>query len=195
MLRAAFEELAGARASGVALVAIGGYGRSELSPHSDVDVVLVHADHVPSDEVDALAARLWSALWEAQVPIDQSVRSVAEMTRLAADDFRVAVGALDARSVAGDGGVVLALRATLLAAWRKEARAHLRAMRADRDARIVRSGQLAYEAVPDLKSSGGGLRDLVLLRAIAATWLVDVPAPGSLYWPVKPSRMIAMRLP
>lgn len=177
MLREAFDEIAGAHAGGVALVAIGGYGRSELSPHSDVDVVLVHVDHVDVAEIDALASRLWSSLWEAKVPIDQSVRSVQEMTRLAADDFRVAVGALDARCVAGDGGVVLALRSTLLAAWRKDARTHLRAVRADRDARLARSGQLAYEAVPDLKNSGGGLRDLVLLRAIAATWLVDVPAP------------------
>src|SRR5690606_33840647 len=42
--------------------------------------------------------------------------------------------------------------------------------------RIERSGRLAYEAVPDLKNSAGGLRDAVLLRAIASTWLVDVPA-------------------
>lgn len=172
----AFEDASAEHGSGVALVAIGGYGRSELSPHSDVDVVLVHADHLDPRAMDAVASRLWTSLWEAKVPIDQSVRSVAEMTRLAADDFRVALGALDARCVAGDGGVLLGLRATVLAAWRRDAKANLRAVRADREARLERSGQLAYEAIPDLKNAGGGLRDLVLLRAIAATWLVDVPA-------------------
>ncbi|MFS0885422.1 [protein-PII] uridylyltransferase [Aeromicrobium sp. 179-A 4D2 NHS] len=176
VLREAFERVAGAYATGVALVAIGGYGRGELSPHSDVDVVLVHADHLDPREMDGVASMLWTALWDAKVPIDQSVRSVEEMTGLAGEDFRVALGAIDARLVAGDGGVVVALRSTILATWRREARAQLPAVRADRDARLERSGQLAYEAVPDLKNAGGGLRDLVLLRAIAATWLVDVPS-------------------
>lgn len=176
LLASAFDEVAADVDAGLALVGTGGYGRGELSPHSDVDVVLVHGDHLDAAAVDRIAASLWSALWERQVPIDQSVRSVSEMTTLAADDFRVAMGIIDARTVAGDGGVVLELRSTVLARWRRDARAQLALVRADRDARLDRSGWLAYEAVPDLKNSGGGLRDAVLLRGIAATWLVDVPA-------------------
>ncbi len=176
LLRQAFHEVAGDHQTGLALIALGGYGRGQLSPHSDVDVVLVHAAHVDEAEVDAIAGRLWTALWDAKVPIDQSVRSLDQMAELAQQDFRVAMGVIDARLVGGDGGVVVALRSTVLTGWRRDAKRQLAAVREDRDARLARSGWLAYEAVPDLKSSGGGLRDAVLMRAIAATWLVDVPA-------------------
>ncbi|WP_269456863.1 [protein-PII] uridylyltransferase [Aeromicrobium choanae] len=176
VLREAFAAVAGDIETGLALAAIGGYGRAQLSPHSDVDVVLVHADHLDPAEVDARAAALWSRLWDAKVPLDHSVRSLTEMEQLAATDHRVAIGVVDARYVAGDAGAVVGMRSTVMAGWRREARSRLAQVRQDRDARLERSGQLAYEAVPDLKNSGGGLRDAVLLRAIAATWLVDVPA-------------------
>ncbi|GAA2073242.1 [protein-PII] uridylyltransferase [Aeromicrobium tamlense] len=176
LLRDSFAAVAGDVETGLALAAIGGYGRSQLSPHSDVDVVLVHSDHLDPADVDARAADLWGRLWEANVPLDPAVRSLDEMERLAAADHRVAIGVVDARCVAGDAAAVVAMRSTVMAGWRRDARRQLAAVRTDRDARLERSGQLAYEAVPDLKASGGGLRDAVLLRAIAATWLVDVPA-------------------
>jgi len=157
------------------LVAVGGYGRAELSPFSDVDVVLLHSDQLDASEVDRVAEQLWRGLWEQKVPIDQSVRSLTQMVTLAEADFRVATGLLDARAVAGDAGLVIALRSTVLAHWRRDAKKQLAAIRADRELRLERSGWLAYEAVPDLKNSGGGLRDAVLLRAISATWLVDLP--------------------
>nr|WP_255499374.1 [protein-PII] uridylyltransferase [Aeromicrobium senzhongii] len=175
LLRDAFAAVAGDIETGLALAAVGGYGRGRLSPHSDVDVVLIHSDQLDPAEVDTRAAQLWSRLWEAKVPLDHAVHSITEAEHLASTDHRVAVGVIDARCVAGDAGAVVAMRSTVLAGWRREARRRLVAVREDRDARLERSGQLAYEAVPDLKNSGGGLRDTVLLKAIAATWLVDVP--------------------
>lgn len=161
--------------SGVAVVAVGGYGRGELTPFGDVDIVLVHDDEVSTEEVDRLAEGLWYPLWEAGLRLDHAVRSAGEMRDAARGDFKVAMGWLDARAVAGDSGLVLRLRSEVLADWRAGARTAIDALRHDRSRRQQRSGWLAYAAVPDLKESAGGLRDAVVLRALVATWLVDAP--------------------
>lgn len=162
-------------ARGLALVAVGGYGRSELSPFSDLDVVLVHDPQVPETQVRQIAEAIWYPLWDEGVPLDHSVRDLDGMHEAAQSDFRAAIGMLDARAIAGDREMVLALRSQVLADWRRDARRRVAEVRADREANIVRSGWVAHAAVPDLKTSGGGLRDGVIMRALVATWLVDIP--------------------
>ncbi|RYJ07307.1 MAG: [protein-PII] uridylyltransferase [Actinomycetales bacterium] len=154
---------------GLALVAVGGYGRSELSPFSDLDVVLLHDSGIPAERVQEVAEAIWYPLWDLKVDLDHSVRDAAQMRETAQQDHRAAMGMLDARTVAGDSGLVLALRSHVLADWRRDAR----------EERVERFGWLAHTAVPDLKESGGGLRDGVVLRALVATWLVDVPQAES----------------
>ena len=160
---------------GLALVAVGGYGRSELSPASDLDVVLLHDPSVPEDRVREVAEAIWYPLWDRGIALDHSVRDTVQMREAALLDHRAATGMLDARPVAGDAGLVLALRSEVLTDWRRDARRRLAEVREAREARIARSGWLAHSAVPDLKESGGGLRDGVMMRALVATWLVDVP--------------------
>jgi [protein-PII] uridylyltransferase len=165
----------GVPTEGVALVAVGGYGREELSPYSDLDVMLVHAENYP--RVDELAAQIWYPLWDSRTRLDHSVRTIAQAQQAAADDHRVALGLLDARHVAGDSHLTLQLRSVLMADWRRTAKTRLPALaEACRDrARTV--GELAHLAEPDLKEAYGGLRDAVVLRALVASWLVDVPHP------------------
>ncbi len=158
--------------TGIALVAVGGYGRRELAPHSDLDVVLVHEDGV---DVGQVATELWYPLWDAGADVDHSVRALSEVTAAASRDVRVALGLLDARHIAGDTSVTLRLRSTLLAQWRREARDRLPELRELVERRVERLGELAHASVPDLKESGGGLRDATTLKALVATWLVDVP--------------------
>jgi len=159
----------------VALVAVGGYGRGELSPYSDIDLVLVHEPSLRTETVASLADSLWYPLWDAGVPLDHSVRDTVSMRDIAATDLRAATGMLDARHVAGETDLSLALRSTVLGDWRRDARARLPALAESCAQRAERSGELAYAAVPDLKDSHGGLRDGAVLRALVATWLVDVP--------------------
>ncbi|MDO9381205.1 MAG: [protein-PII] uridylyltransferase [Nocardioidaceae bacterium] len=160
--------------SGLALVAVGGYGRAELSPASDLDVVLVHDGRLPAERVAEVAQAIWYPLWDDGVALDHAVRSSDEMLAAAEDDHRAATGMLDARAVAGDSSLVLAVRSRVLAQWRRTARRRLPELRqASRD-RVERAGWLAHAAVPDLKESGGGLRDGVVMRALVATWLVDI---------------------
>ena len=170
--RALKHALAGGEDTGIALVAVGGYGRGELAPHSDLDVVLVHGDGV---DVDRVAERVWYPLWDAGFEVDHSVRALAEVEAHSAGDLRVALGLLDVRHVAGDPNLALVLRAELLARWRRSARRQLPALRDTVAARERRLGELANAAVPDLKESAGGLRDATVLKALVATWLVDVP--------------------
>ncbi len=114
-------------------------------------------------------------MWNDGVALDHSVRDTVQMRDAAATDHRAAMGMLDARTVAGDAGLVLALRSQVLADWRRDARTRVEEVREARNSRIERSGWIAHAAVPDLKESGGGLRDSVILRALVATWLIDVP--------------------
>jgi [protein-PII] uridylyltransferase len=161
--------------SGLALVAVGGYGRAELSPASDLDVVLLHGPEFPEERIRAIAEAVWYPLWERGLALDHSVRDTRQMRQAAADDYRAALGMLDARHVAGDSALVLALRAEVLSDWRRDARTRLVELRDACEKRVERFGWLAHAAVPDLKESGGGLRDGIVMRALVATWLVDVP--------------------
>ena len=158
----------------MALVAVGGYGRRELAPCSDLDVVLVHDATVDPGE---LAAHLWYPLWDSGWKVDHSVRSLPQMLE-AATDLKVALGLLDVRHVAGDPGITLRLRTTMLADWRRQARLRLPALRQLVQRRHEVLGELAHVSVPDLKESQGGLRDAGVLKALEATWLVDAVTPG-----------------
>ncbi|MFT4299473.1 MAG: [protein-PII] uridylyltransferase [Aeromicrobium sp.] len=161
--------------SGIAVVAVGGYGRRELAPYGDIDVVLVHEDRIAEAEIARIASALWYPLWDAGLRLDHAVRSAPAMREAARADVKTAMGWLDARTVAGDTGLVLGLRSGVLADWRGGSRRAIESLRRDRDRRHERSGWLAYEAMPDLKASAGGMRDAVVLRGLMATWLVDAP--------------------
>jgi [protein-PII] uridylyltransferase len=157
---------------GVALVAVGGYGRQELAPFSDLDVVLVHDATVPTGE---WAGLIWYPLWDSGANIDHSVRTVDEVMAQAASDLRVATGMLDVRHLAGDPNLTLRLRTAVLTQWRRDARTRLEELRELVSGRGRMTGELAHMSVPDLKESVGGLRDATVLKALVASWLVDVP--------------------
>ncbi len=163
---------AGCPETGVALVAVGGYGRQELAPFSDLDVVLVHDADI---EMGEWAGQLWYPLWDSGANIDHSVRSVQEVLDQAASDLRVATGMLDARHLAGDPNLTLRLRTAVLNQWRRDARTRLEELRELVSERGRKTGELAHASVPDLKESVGGLRDATVLNALIASWLVDVP--------------------
>ncbi|NPC95563.1 [protein-PII] uridylyltransferase [Nocardioides sp. zg-DK7169] len=158
--------------TGIALVAVGGYGRGELAPHSDLDVVLVCDEGLEPGE---LAERVWYPLWDSGARVDHAVRTLPEVQRAAEDDLRVALGLLDVRHLAGDPNLTLRLRTHVLAQWRRGALRRLPELqRLVRD-RQRRVGELAHLSVPEVKEAGGGLRDAGVLKALSATWLVDVP--------------------
>src|SRR5262245_58184566 len=120
---------AGLPSTDVALVAVGGYGRGELAPYSDLDLVLVGGDGVDADDLGRGAEALWYPLWDSGTRLDHSVRTFTGMLETASADLRVALGLLDVRHVAGDPHLTLRLRTQVLASWRRNARERLPAMR------------------------------------------------------------------
>lgn len=159
----------------LALLAVGGLGRGELAPGSDLDLVLLHRGRRTDAAVAAAADRVWYAVWDAGLRLDHSVRTVAQSREVAAGDLRAALGLLDARHIAGDATLTMELRTSSLADWRSAAPRRLPELRASCEERGRSAGELAFLLEPDLKEARGGLRDVVALRAVAATWLADWP--------------------
>ncbi|MFJ6072946.1 [protein-PII] uridylyltransferase [Streptomyces sp. NPDC093065] len=175
-----FDAGTGSRAeghAGVALVAVGGYGRGELSPRSDLDLLLLH-DGRDDKAVAALADRLWYPVWDLGLDLDHSVRTPQQARKTAGEDVKVHLGLLDARHLAGDLGLTTSLRTAVLADWRNQAPKRLPELRDLCAERAERQGELRFLLEPDLKEARGGLRDATALRAVAASWLADAPREG-----------------
>jgi [protein-PII] uridylyltransferase len=170
-------DASGARELGAALVAVGGYGRAELTAGSDLDVMLLIPESAGSDVIE-IADRLWYPAWDSRIRIDHSVRTPAQARRLATEDFKVILGLLDARCVAGDNEIVAGLRSSVLADWRALAPRRLGGLHESVRSRQRTFGDLAHVLEPDIKEAYGGLRDATVLRAVAASWVTDVPRAG-----------------
>ncbi|SER18015.1 MULTISPECIES: [protein-PII] uridylyltransferase [Lentzea] len=164
---------AGVSGPGIALVAVGGLGRRELVPYSDLDLVLVHNG---VKNVDDIAEKLWYPLWNSGIGLDHSVRTVGEALRVAAGDLRTALGLLDIRHIAGDPEVTQKLADGARQAWRGNVRNRLDEMAESSQKRWARSGEIAHRVEPDLKHGRGGLRDLTMLDALSLAQLVDRPS-------------------
>lgn len=165
-------ELLGAE-PGVALVAVGGYGRKELVAGSDLDLLLVHAGR---RDAAAVADRVFYPVWDAGVSLDHSVRNVSESRAVARSDLKAALGMLHLRLVAGEADLAHDLRRGVLADWRADAPRRLAELGEMLRERAQRMGELAYLLEPDLKEARGGLRDVHALQAAAAAWVLDAPA-------------------
>ena len=159
-LDAGLAELA-AGLDGVAVVAVGGYGRREQCRHSDVDVMLL----VDGDRPDAAPAVLYP-LWDAGLKVGHSVRTVRESAQAAAQNIETLTALLDARLVAGDE----ALYETFLRARRKfaaRAAKTLREAMAEQHHTLVERERWQLQQ-PDVKTGRGGLRALQALHWIDA---------------------------
>lgn len=159
--------------SGFSLVATGGLGRRELVPFSDLDLMLVHAG-MPDDVVSTVAEGLWYPLWDANIRLDHSVRTVPEALSVAASDIAAGMAMLEVRHIAGNGQLSAALIDGARQQWRTGIAQRFDDIVAATRDRWHRCGQIAHRAEPDLKGGMGGLRDVQLLRALALAQLADV---------------------
>lgn len=167
-LRALYEQAAGT-ASDLALVAVGGYGRGELCPGSDLDVLLVHGRARRGQDLATVADRIWYPVWDANVPLGHAVRTPREALDLAAEDLETATALLDLRILAGDEALATDLADRVEAAWRKRTGPRLAALLEGARQRHTRAGEVAFLLEPDLKLGRGGLRDAHTVR-----WAVSV---------------------
>jgi [protein-PII] uridylyltransferase len=168
--------------SGFAIVATGGLGRGEMAPYSDLDLTLVH-DNMPGEDVTRIAESLWYPLWDANIRLDHSVRTVPEALKVAGEDISAGLGMLEARHIAGDAELSGLLIGGARRQWRTGIASRYEQLIEHTEARWQRSGQIAHRAEPDLKSGRGGLRDVQLLNALAIAQLADVYPSDSLASP------------
>ncbi|MCV6977850.1 [protein-PII] uridylyltransferase [Mycobacterium bourgelatii] len=158
--------------SGFAIVGVGGLGRRELLPHSDLDLVLLH-DNKPAEVLGPVADKLWYPLWDANIRLDHSVRTVGEALGTANSDLTAALGMLEARHIAGEERLSNELIDGVRRQWRSGIRSRMDELVEMTHARWLRLGRIAHRAEPDLKSGRGGLRDVQLLNALALAQLID----------------------
>jgi [protein-PII] uridylyltransferase len=159
----------------VAIAAVGGFGRGELSPGSDLDIVIIHTGALAEKELSDLVNKILYPLWDKNVKIDHSVRTRSEMRDAAEADLKVALGLLDIRLVCGNPDLVEAVQVDALEAWRKNSKSRLPELEQSLLERHQRVGELAYLLEPDLKEARGGLRDITALRAIHRSSVIAVP--------------------
>ena len=164
--------------SGFAIVATGGLGRRELIPYSDLDLMLVHTG-LPEEVLGKVAERLWYPLWDANIRLDHSVRTVPEALAVAASDISAGLAMLEARHIAGNPELSSALIGGARRQWRTGIAGRFDELVSQSRARWQRSGQIAHRAEPDLKSGMGGLRDIQLLNALAVAQLADLYQGGA----------------
>jgi [protein-PII] uridylyltransferase len=146
------------------LVAVGGYGRGELFPHSDVDVLILHAR--PLDAAGtAFVERFIGVLWDIGLEVGHSVRTIAECEAEMAGDITIRTNLLEHRLIAGSRAEYRAFRSAFAAGM--DARHFYEEKLLEQQQRHLKYHDTAYNLEPNLKESPGGLRDLQTVLWIA----------------------------
>ncbi|PYG03802.1 UTP--GlnB (protein PII) uridylyltransferase GlnD [Thioalkalivibrio sp. ALE21] len=144
------------------LVAVGGYGRGELHPASDIDIqILVTGEHdaTRSERIGEFV----TFLWDIGIEVGHSVRSIEDCTREARDDITVVTNLIESRYVSGSLALFNDFRATIEADRVWDSRSFYAAKLAEQQARHRRFGETAYRLEPNVKEGPGGLRDIQMI--------------------------------
>ena len=148
----------------LALVAVGGYGRGELYPHSDVDILVLLPEPIPAAEEQALE-RFIGTLWDCGLELGHSVRTLAECRDQAVGDITVQTALLEARLLAGSRRLFRRFDATLREGF--DPQAFFKAKRLEQEQRHDKFHDSPYSLEPNLKEAPGGLRDLQVILWVA----------------------------
>ncbi|MES1925157.1 [protein-PII] uridylyltransferase [Salinisphaera sp. T31B1] len=148
------------------LVAVGGYGRGELLPHSDIDLLILYRDGCLESVGPALEAFL-TYLWDIGLEIGHSVRSPSECAEQAAGDITIMTNLMESRTLAGDPALFAAMRAATSAEHIWSSADFFTAKVEEQSARHARYDETAYKLEPNAKESPGGLRDIQTIAWVA----------------------------
>ncbi|MGE8636498.1 MAG: nucleotidyltransferase domain-containing protein, partial [Achromobacter piechaudii] len=149
---------------GATLAAVGGYGRGELYPHSDVDLLIL-LPHAPTREEESAIERLVASLWDLGLEPGHSVRTIEDCEREADADITVETALLESRWLAGSR--ILMRKFDAATKSRLDPRAFFRAKRVEMQQRHARYHDTPYALEPNCKESPGGLRDLQVILWMA----------------------------
>ncbi|MGH7360671.1 MAG: DUF294 nucleotidyltransferase-like domain-containing protein, partial [Candidatus Methylomirabilales bacterium] len=162
----------GERAASCALVALGGYGRRELCPASDVDILFLHQGEV-GRTMHALVHFLLHLLWDVGFTVGHAVRTLKDCRKMAEEDLRSRTSMMEGRFLAGEPALFEGLRKAVGGAMaRRKAQEYIRAKLAEQAARHEKYGGSLYLQEPHIKEGVGGLRD-----AHTALWVAAAQHP------------------
>ncbi|KAA0874661.1 [protein-PII] uridylyltransferase [Nitrincola tapanii] len=184
VLKAAWSLFDWPDAQRIALVAVGGYGRGELHPASDVDILLL-TDELDANLFSETISAFLTLLWDMKLDIGSSVRSVSECYNECRNDITIATNLIESRTLVGNPELQQKMYAQVVSeeAWSDQE--FFKAKFAEQQERHLKTNNTEYNLEPNLKTSPGGLRDLQTLgwvskRHFGATYLRDLVAHGFL---------------
>ena len=149
-----------------ALIAVGGYGRCQLHPASDIDVMLLLADDFPERDKSSLSTFL-TCLWDLGLDIGHSVRTIEDCELEAAADSTIVTTLMETRLLAGPGELLDALQAAVSSEKMWPSDKFFAAKSKEQRARHLRYDDTAYKLEPNVKGSPGGLRDIQMIGWVA----------------------------
>jgi [protein-PII] uridylyltransferase len=150
----------GTSADSVALIALGGYGRSELFPYSDIDLLILFREDA-KEEMEKIANGVLYPLWDTGLDVGHGVRTVEECLEFAKEDFFFQVAMLDARLLVGSPGLFDELLASYKSKFIEGSREEfVQTMKTFRSDRRKRYGSHSYLLEPNIKEGKGGMRDI-----------------------------------
>jgi len=154
----------------LALVAVGGYGRGELNPFSDVDIMFLHDGSIPQEVVEAFAQKLLYFLWDLRLDVGYSVRTPTDCIEMAASDATIKTALIDCRFLAGHRPLFDTLHKTVFKQiLPKSSDSFIKEKIAEMKRRRGKYGSTIYLLEPNIKEGEGGLRDLQ-----TALWIARV---------------------
>jgi [protein-PII] uridylyltransferase len=175
LFQAALLEVRGVNPDDVAIAAVGGFGRGELSPGSDLDILILHRGNLSADVLSSFVNKILYPLWDKKIKVDHSVRTRSEVREVIEADLKVILGLLDIRLICGSAALVADVQIDAHDEWRKNSKRRLAELQESLLERHQRAGELAYLLEPDLKEARGGLRDITAIRALDKSGAIAIP--------------------
>ncbi len=156
------------RAETMALCAVGGFGRGEMAPHSDLDLLFLMADKKGSAFTENVTEYILYMLWDLGLKVGHATRTIDQSIKLAKEDQTILTSLLDLQYLCGEEDLATALFSKFAKdITRGKGRAYISAKLEERDIRHAREGNTRYVIEPNIKEGKGGLRDLHVLYWIA----------------------------
>ena len=165
----------------VSLIAVGGYGRGELQPHSDIDLLILVKEEI-NDELGTKLSNFITLLWDLKLDIGHSVRTINECIEAAKEDVTIATNLLETRNIHGDPSLLSTISNKVYSDEVYTSKEYFIAKREEQRARHKKYSGTEYNLEPNLKSSPGTLRDIQTI-----TWITkrhfgpDAPNPRARY--------------